>query len=84
MRKPLTLPTAAEIERAKDETIADGPIALAGIVDANPFLRALIDALAQSREGRSAYRQVKVAFISGLNLGIRLGEARVSGKETVQ
>lgn len=84
----LKLPTKEEVLQSINGAFEDGPIPLAHIVDTNEGLRcgfmAMTDQLREVPRSQlitMAYMFLKSAFVQGLNMGIRIGEARGANKE---
>ena len=74
----MILPSSKEIETAWEKVDAEGPVPLACLVDGVPDLRGFVEALLNNREllKGEPYTVLKAAFVGGLYLGIRIGEAR--------
>jgi len=74
----MKLPTQREIEEGWDKVEAEGPVALARLVDNVPDLKNFIQALLNDREGLKTgpFTVLKAAFAGGLHLGLQIGEVR--------
>jgi hypothetical protein len=79
----LKLPTNQEIDKAGAESILDGPVPLAAIVDG---CRSLYIPLLHSEEEVNSgncdlFTTLKAMLVLGLNIGIRIGENRVASQK---
>jgi len=77
----MTIPTTEEIQAAHDEVDVEGPasettIALAQLALTDPHLKAFVDGVCGAAPDLITRSAVMGALIGGLNLGIRIGEAR--------
>lgn len=73
----MQLPTQQELYEAMVEFWAEGPNPMSQIIDDNPgFKEGLKNIL---RDAPDWYTSMKAAFVWGINLGIRIGEARTRG-----
>lgn len=76
----ILIPSEEEIRRAVDSANEDGPVPLATLVDGVPSVHRMVTDMAaiakQQGSGLNLYGFLKSAFVAGLNLGIRIGEAR--------
>ncbi len=80
----MRLPTNEEIEKAYEGFDADGPIPLAGVIDQNACMHQTEELLEQAIMNRQIPIKdiIKTAMVTGLNIGIRVGEARRIGPTT--
>jgi hypothetical protein len=76
----MLIPSEEEIRQAVHSANQDGPMPLAELVDTVPSIHAMVSDMAgiAKRQGSNLnlYTFLKSAFVAGLNLGIRIGEAR--------
>ena len=76
----MKLPNDAELYAAKERYGKDGPQPLAEVIDQNEWLSTYVDMLAGMLIGEhpllSQQDALKTMLVLGLNLGIRIGEAR--------
>lgn len=73
----MNLPTNEEIDRAYGEWAEFPPQPMAACVDRHHFLNSTIVLFSQSlKHGSDPMDIVKAAMVTGLNLGIRIGENR--------
>ena len=80
----MILPSIQELLDAWDQMAADGPVPLAGLVDAIPALRHSVEYMADSPFEFPGYTSHKAAMVHGLNLGIRIGEARLKKRGPIE
>ena len=77
----VALPTHEEIDQACDMIAARGPVPLAQFVDSHPILRQVVTSLDQwPGTRRGLYVLLKTAFVSGLHVGLVIGELRARRK----
>jgi hypothetical protein len=71
----MKLPSLRELDDASREADADGPVPLAGICDQHAVLRETVHS-AMRFAAKDLEQAIKIGLVQGLNLGIRIGEAR--------
>lgn len=72
----MKLPSLREIDDALMGMADEGPIPLAGICDQHEILRETICVAVQHVDHFGLEQAIKTGFVQGLNIGIRIGEAR--------